>query len=114
VTPRAASLSHELIITGDTAVLRMPNADFGRIDRHPADERLLSGLVELEQRHISLDFGKVKFLTNLGLAMLVRCRKRLAERGRRLVILHLQPHIYELFTVTRLNSVLDVRQHEAA
>ena len=34
--------------------------------------------------------------------------------GRRLAILNLQPHVYEVFSVTRLNTLFDVRQQEAA
>jgi anti-sigma B factor antagonist len=61
-----------------------------------------------------LGFSNVTFLTSLGLAMLLTLRKRLAEGGRRLAILNLQPHVYEVFSVTRLNTLFDVRQQEAA
>jgi anti-anti-sigma regulatory factor len=46
--------------------------------------------------------------------MLLKLRKRLVESGRRLVLLNLQPHIYDIFSVTHLTTVLDVRQQEAA
>jgi anti-anti-sigma factor len=101
-------------IDGDQAVVRLPGAQFGTVDRQPEDARLLSSVVELQQRQLILDFGNVEFLTSLGLAMLLTLRKRLAEGGRRLALLNLQPDIYEVFSVTRLNTVFDVRQPEAA
>jgi anti-anti-sigma factor len=104
----------DLNIDGDQAIVRLPGAQFGTVERQPADEHLLSFIAHLQQPQLILDFGNVKFLTSLGLAMLLTLRKRLAEGGRRLVLLNLQPHVYEVFSVTRLNTVFDVRQQAAA
>jgi anti-anti-sigma factor len=109
-----ASSSLDLNINGDKAVVRLPAAQFGAADRQSDDERLLALIVGLQQQQLMLDFSNVRFLTSLGLAMLVRLRKRLAERGRRLAILNAQPHVYEVFSVTRLDTMLDVRQQGAA
>jgi anti-anti-sigma factor len=111
---RAESPPFDLNIDGDKAVVRLPGAQFGTVERQPDDARLLSGIVELQQQHLILDFSNVKFLTSLGLAMLLTLRKRLADGGRRLAILNLHPHVYEVFSVTRLDTLFDVRQQEAA
>ena len=111
---RTDSSSLDLDINGDKAVVRLPGAQFGTVERQPDDAQLLSSLIELQQRHLTLDFSNVEYLTSLGLAMLLTLRKRLAEGGRRLAILNLQPHVYEVFTVTRLNTLFDVRPQEAA
>jgi anti-anti-sigma factor len=111
---RTDSSPLDLDIDGDKAVVRLPGAQFGTVERQPEDAQLLSSIVELEQHQLILDFRNVRFLTSLGLAMLLTLRKQLAEGGRRLAILNLQPHVYEVFTVTRLNTLFDVRQQEAA
>jgi anti-anti-sigma factor len=87
---------------------------FGTLEQQPDDAQLLSNIGELQQQQLILDFSNVQFLTSHGLAMLLTLRKRLAKRGRRLVILGPQPHVYEVFSVTRLDTVFDVRQQEAA
>jgi anti-anti-sigma factor len=110
----ADSSSLPVDIDGDCAVVRIPTGHFGTVDGGPADEQLLALIVELQQNQLNLDFGNVTFLTSLGLAMLLVLKKRLAESGRRLAIVNLQPHVYEVFSVTRLDTVLDVRQQEAA
>jgi anti-anti-sigma factor len=111
---RTNASSLDLAIDGDKAVIRLPGAQFGAVERQPDDAQLLSSLVELQQRHLTLDFSNVEYLTSLGLAMLLTLRKRLAEGGRRLAILNLQPHVYEVFSATRLDTVFDVRQQDAA
>jgi anti-anti-sigma factor len=111
---RADSSFLDLNIDGDKAVVRLRGAQFGTVEREPEDAHLLASIVELRQRHLILDFSNVEYLTSLGLAMLLTLRKRLAEGGRRLAILNLQPHVYEVFSVTRLDTVFDVRQQEAA
>jgi anti-sigma B factor antagonist len=107
---RADSSSLDLNIDGDQAVVRLPGAQFGTLERQTDDEHLLALIADLQQQQLVLDFSNVKFLTSLGLALLLTLRKRLAEGGRGLAILNLQPDVYEVFSVTRLNTVFDVRQ----
>jgi anti-anti-sigma factor len=111
---RTGSSSLDLNADADKAVVRLPDAQFGAVERQPEDTQLLSRIAELPQRQLVLDFSNVKFLTSLGLAMLLTLRKQLGEGGRRLAILNLQPHVYEVFSVSRLNTVFDVHQQEAA
>ncbi len=111
---RTDSSCLDLNIDGDKAVVRLPGAQFGTVEQQPEDSRLLADVVGLQQPQLVLDFRNVKFLTSLGLAMLLTLRKRLTEGGRKLAILNLQPHIYEVFSVTRLDTLFDVRQQEAA
>ena len=101
-------------IEGDTAIVHIPTTRLGTVDGGPADERLFSLIEEVQQTQLSLDFGNVNFISSLGLAMLLALHKRLAESGRRLAIVNLQPLVYEVFSVTRLNTMLDVRQQEPA
>ena len=111
---RSDDPSLDVNIEGDRAVVRISAPHFGSVDGEPADARLLSLIGELDQNLLALDFGNVNFMSSLGLALLLKLHKRLAASGRRLAVLNLQPHVYELFSVTRLDTVLDVRQQGAA
>ena len=108
----AHSLSIE--IDGDTAIVHIPTTQFGSMDAGPADEHLLFLIEEVQQTQVSLDFGNVSFVSSIGLALLLRLHKHLSEGGRHLAIVNVQPLVYEVFVVTHLNTVLDVRQQETA
>jgi anti-anti-sigma factor len=95
---------------GDRAVVRILATRFGETTA----ERVLSLAGKVSQPVVALDFGGVNFLGSMGMAILVRLNKDLAAQRRRLAIVNVRPHIHEMFTVTGLHEVLDVRQQEAA
>jgi anti-anti-sigma factor len=103
-----------LRVDGHRAVLQLQHPYFGTVDRQHDDEQLLSLVLELHQEQLTLDFGKVKLVTSQGLSMLVGLHKRLEAEGRRLVITNLLPQVYDVFSITHLNTLLDVRLQEAA
>jgi anti-anti-sigma factor len=51
----------------------------------------------------------VRLPTADGLGALVGLHKQMRNRGGRLVLLNVQPRAYEVFTLTRLTEVMDVR-----
>ena len=111
---RSAAGPLRIDIDGDRAVIRIPEDSFGAPDGASADHRLLRLVEELDQPHLTLDFGAVDFLSSLGLATLLTVHKQLRARDGRLAVVNVRPHIYEIFAVTRLTTVLDVRGQEAA
>ncbi len=58
---------------------------------------------------LHLDLTGVRIPTAGGLGALLRLHRELRVRGGRLVLLNVQPWAYEVFAVTRLTDVLDVR-----
>ncbi len=66
------------------------------------------------QAELRLDFGRVEYLSSAGLGKLVSVNKRVTAAGGRLVLTDLAPHLFELFQITRLDTILDVRQKDAA
>jgi anti-anti-sigma factor len=93
---------------GDRAVARILTTQFDEA----IAERLLLLVGKVSPPVLALDFGSVNSLGSMGMAILVRLQKDLAAQGRRLAIVNLRPHIYEMFMVTGLHKVLDVRQQE--
>ena len=70
----------------------------------------LAGLVERPgQLELHLDFRAVEALSSAVLGKLVRLHQRVGKAGGRLVLLQLSPFLRDLFHLTRLDSILDVR-----
>ena len=101
-------------IDGDSAVVRIPHSHFGTLDDGSADQRLLRLVSEINPSHLTVDLGAVAFLSSLGLTALLSIHKHLRARGGRLTVVNVRPHVYEVFAVSRLTTVLDVSQQEAA
>jgi anti-sigma B factor antagonist len=62
------------------------------------------------QDKLFLDCGNVAYLSSLMLGTLIRLHRKLHEAGRRLTLGNLRPEVYEVFDVTRLTALLDVRR----
>jgi anti-anti-sigma factor len=58
---------------------------------------------------IHLDLGEVRLPTAEGLGLLVSLNRGLCDRGGHLALLNVDPLVYEVFSITRLTEVLDVR-----
>jgi anti-anti-sigma factor len=57
-----------------------------------------------------LDFGNVDYISSLGLGLLVFLNKQLRAAGRHLTIVNLSEQVYEVFVVTSLDRILDLRR----
>jgi anti-sigma B factor antagonist len=72
-------------------------------------DKLLALADEPSAADVVFDFGNVEYLSSTTLGTLVRLRKKLHARGRRLTIGNLTPQVHEIFAVTRLDRVFDLR-----
>jgi anti-sigma B factor antagonist len=57
---------------------------------------------------LRLNFDRVEFLTSMVLAKLVSLHKRMKNAGGLLQIVNVNPEVYEVFQITRLDTILDV------
>lgn len=55
-----------------------------------------------------LSFKSVEHLSSAALGMLITLRKKVEEGGGRLRLSDINPQIYEVFKITRLNEVFDI------
>src|SRR5947209_6721822 len=70
---------------------------------------------DLGGSHLLLDFTHVERLGSLELGTLIGLHKRMKACGGRLTLFNLNAEIYEVFTVTRLQTLLGIcRELEAA
>ena len=73
--------------------------------------RELAGLGdEVGQGHLLLDFSKKQTIRSVELATLISLHNKRRASGGRLTLAHVNPHIREVFQVTRLNTILDISQ----
>jgi len=104
----------EVAEVGDVTVVRF-------VDRKILDEaniqmlgEELFQLVEQENRKkILLSFDNVDFLSSAALGKLITLDKKVKEHGGTLRLSNIRPEIYEVFAITKLNKVFDVREQEA-
>ena len=70
----------------------------------------------VEQEHckkLLLDFSAVEFLSSAALGKLITLDKKMKGARGTLKLCHIQPEIYEVFAITKLNRLFDIRQDEA-
>jgi anti-sigma B factor antagonist len=111
--PRRRRLEVEQI--GDVTVVNF-------IDRKILDEQniqvigdQLFSLVDQDGlRKLLLNFGNVEYLSSAALGKLITLNKKLQGVGGRLVLCNIDPQIYEVFEITRLDKFFNIQKEEQA
>lgn len=62
----------------------------------------------LGECHLLLDFTNVEYITSVELGTLVNLHKRMKASGGRLTLFNLNPQVFEVFTITRLEKLLEI------
>jgi anti-sigma B factor antagonist len=65
-------------------------------------------------RSILLDFGNVEFLSSAALNKLIILDKKIKDHAGALKLCNLLPEIREVFVITRLNQLFDIRDTQDA
>lgn len=74
----------------------------------------LFSLVEQDNRKaILLDFSNVEFLSSAALGKLITLDRKVKTHKGRLKMCSIRPEIYEVFQITKLNKVFDIRKDQA-
>jgi anti-anti-sigma factor len=74
----------------------------------------LFSLVEKEQRkNLLLNFANVEFLSSAALNKLIILDKKVKAHTGKMRLCNLKPEIYEVFAITRLNQLFDIKNTEA-
>jgi len=69
---------------------------------------------EMGRRKILLNFGNVEYLSSAALAKLITLNKKLQQVGGRLSLCNIDPQIYEVFEITKLNKLFNIQTDEQA
>ncbi|MCA9089793.1 MAG: STAS domain-containing protein [Planctomycetaceae bacterium] len=75
----------------------------------------LFGLIEEDGRKkIVLDFTNVEYLSSAALGKLITLDKKVKTAAGKLRLCSIRPDIYEVFAITRLNKLFDIRDDQEA
>lgn len=99
---------------GDVTIVRF-------VDRRVLDEvgiqeigqELLELVERPDARHLLLNFGNVDFISSATLGKLLVLDRTIKAHEGRLKLSNIRPEIMEVFRVTRLDRVFDIRDEEA-
>ena len=74
-------------------------------------ERLQGLVAKQEFPRLVLDFSSVRHMSSSALGMLITLHKRVREKKGRLCLAGIQPPIYEVFVITRLNEIFEIKEN---
>ncbi|MBX9787628.1 MAG: STAS domain-containing protein [Pirellulales bacterium] len=110
----AVHRSLQVTEVGDVTVVRF-------VDRKILDEvtiqelgQELFNLIEEENRSkLLLNFSAVEFLSSHALGKLITLEKKVKAHKGKLKLSNIRPEIYEVFAITKLNKLFDIKEDEA-
>jgi anti-sigma B factor antagonist len=77
-------------------------------------EQLFSLVDEAGRKKILLNFGNVEYLSSAALGKLITLNKKLQAAGGKLILCNIDPQIYEVFEITKLNKLFNIKGEEQA
>lgn len=104
----------QLSQVGDVSVVRF-------VDRKILDEaniqelgqELFQLIEEEDRKNLLLNFSSVEFLSSAALGKLITLDKKVKARSGKLKLSNIRPEIYEVFAITKLNKLFDIKDDEA-
>jgi len=75
-------------------------------------EQLFSLVDELGRRKIVLNFENVEYLSSAALGKFITLNKKVSAAGGKLMLCSIDPTIYEVFEITKLNKVFNIQKDE--
>ena len=74
----------------------------------------LFALVEVDKRaKLVLNFYNVEFLSSAALGKLITLDKKMKPLGGKIRLSNIRPEIFEVFRITKLNKLFDIKDDEA-
>jgi anti-sigma B factor antagonist len=98
------SMGNGLVITLLTAQL-LEEAEIASLEKS-----LTETIKQANVANIVLNFENVTFLSSAVLRVLIKINTVVSERGGKLRLCSIDPKIFEVFKITRLNKVFDIRR----
>src|SRR5262249_44460454 len=75
-------------------------------------EQLTSLVDEMGKKYLLLNFGHVESLSSAALGKLVTLNRKIKDVGRKLVLWWINANIEEVFEITKLNWIIEIRKDE--
>ena len=98
---------------GDVTVVRFVDQKILDVAKIQQLGQELFDLVEVDGRNkILLNFTSVEFLSSAALGKLITLDKKVKGQGGALKLSNIRPEIYEVFAITKLNKLFDIKDDE--
>jgi len=92
----------DISVSGDgTIMLR------GRLDSNQVD--MTREILEKVESTTTVDFAQLRYISSAGLGLLLATQKRLNDKGHRLEITSMTPHIRDIFTIAGFDFIFDIK-----
>jgi anti-anti-sigma factor len=102
---------HALLVeTPGDAVVRLNATSLGETDLEYVRTPLFHLAARRRGQHLCLDLGRLDYLSSSGLGLLLALHGHVKMAGGRLSLCNVREAVYEVFAVTHLNSILEVRR----
>jgi anti-anti-sigma factor len=99
-------------IDGGTLV-KLSNRDLDDATLPVLVDDLLGLVLESGQPNLYLDFSNIRMFASVVIGILVTLNTKLREHGGKLIMVNLNPHLYDICKSIRLTELLDIRQEFA-
>lgn len=94
---------------GDITLVKLLIADLSWSAAESIGNQLLAMAREQWRRQLVIDMNRIRFLTAAALGKLVILAKELAASGGRLTLENVDRDAFEIFAITNMTAILDVR-----
>jgi anti-anti-sigma factor len=106
VTVLTNRLFSDITASGGVTRVTVRKASLGEVDAGI----LAEALSRYEGRHLCLDLAAVESLSGSVLGVLISMHQRCRSAGGELVLENVTPFVYEIFAITHLTTVLQIRR----
>jgi anti-sigma B factor antagonist len=99
---------------GDVTVVRFVDRKILDVTNiHELGRELIQLVEEQQRKKLLLNFSTVEFLSSETLGEVIKLEKKVKQHVGKLILTNIKPEIYEVFAITRLNKLFDIRDDEA-
>ena len=102
--------------SGDVTVVHFTGCNVS-LDEETLDrihDQLLALADEPGESDLLLDFGNVEYLSSAALGKFITLNKKVNAAQGKLVLCNIDPQIYEVFEITKLNKLFNIQKEEQA
>src|SRR4051794_34217888 len=96
----------------DAGLVALDFESLGESEVETARQRLMGLAASRRGEHLRLDLGRLGYLSSTGLGLLVAVNREVRATGGSLSLHNVNGTVYEIFALTRLTSLLDVRRRD--
>ena len=93
----------------DAMLVKFAIRDLDEQATHSVKERLMDLAAGIGPIELRLDFEGIESMGSTALAMLVGINRKVAKDNGHVIVLNVADHLVELFHLTRLDTILDIR-----